>query len=156
MYIRTCGGERKLSRPIVRCHATSQRSPGKPSQPAPSARASAIVTGCGPERTCYPPRMSRPRQAFVCFIVFAAVASLAPIGVATAADRTNVPLKNWGGFSEFRDAVYDDLERLVTAGRAPPVLLDTRALSRGGGGRVVRPAPRENRDHAAGGLHTPR
>src|SRR2546425_1583579 len=139
MYIRTCGGERKLSRPIVRCHATSQRSPGKPSQPAPSARASAIVTGCGPERTCYPPRMSRPRQAFVCFIVFAAVASLAPIGVATAADRTNVPLKNWGGFSEFRDAVYDDLERLVTAGLAHRRPLDTRAFRRGGGARGVPP-----------------
>src|SRR5207247_8581607 len=137
VYIRTCGGERKLSRPIVRCHATSQRSPGKPSQPAPSARASAIVTGCGPERTCYPPRMSRPRQALVCFIVLAAVASLAPIGVATAADRTNVPLKNWGGFSEFRDAVYDDLERLVTAGLAGRVPLDTGPLCRVEAGRLV-------------------
>src|SRR5436305_1117444 len=43
--MRTCGGERRLSRPIVRCHATSQRRPGKPSQPAPSARAGATATG---------------------------------------------------------------------------------------------------------------
>ena len=37
---------------------------------------------------------------------------------AAAEDRTNLPLKNWGGFSLYRDAVYDDLERLVTAGLA--------------------------------------
>lgn len=37
---------------------------------------------------------------------------------AAAGGRTNIPLKNWGGFSVVRDAVYDDLERLVTAGLA--------------------------------------
>src|SRR2546428_9803663 len=153
MYIRTCGGERKLSRRIGRCHATSQRSPGKPSQPAPSARASAIVTGCRPERTCYPPRMSRPRQVLVCFIVLAAVASLAPIGVATAADRTNVPLKNWGGFSGFRVSVYDDLERLVTAGLADRVLLNTKPLSRVEAARCVARAIEKIRRDEAGALN---
>src|SRR5437773_11736081 len=95
--------------------------------------------------------MSRPRQALVCFIVLAAVASLAPIGVATAADRTNVPLKNWGGFSEFRDAVYDDLERLVTAGLADRVLLNTRPVRRVEAGRIVARAIEKNRNDYAGG-----
>src|SRR2546422_4174644 len=100
--------------------------------------------------------MSRPRQALVCFIVLAAGASLAPIGVATAADRTNVPLKNWGGFSEFRDAVYDDLERLVTAGLADPGLLNTRPLSRVGAARVVARAIEKIRNDDAGGLNARR
>ncbi|MBI2491371.1 MAG: hypothetical protein HYV94_04625 [Candidatus Rokubacteria bacterium] len=34
---------------------------------------------------------------------------------AHAGDRAGIPLKNWGGFSVFRDAVYDDLERLAAA-----------------------------------------
>ena len=46
------------------------------------------------------------------------VAPLAPGFAAVADDRTNLPLKNWSGFSLYRDAVYDDLERLVTAGLA--------------------------------------
>src|SRR5437667_25303 len=100
--------------------------------------------------------MSRPRQALVCFIVLAAVASLAPIGVATAADRTNVPLKNWGGFSEFRDAVYDDLERLVTAGLADRVLLNTRPLSRVEAARIVARAIEKIRNDDAGGLNARR
>ena len=47
-----------------------------------------------------------------------------PVG-AHAGDRTNLPLKNWGGFSLYQDAVYDDLERLVTAGLADRTLLNT-------------------------------
>src|SRR5207244_7346011 len=58
------------------------------------------------------------------------IASLASLPRAGAGDRTNVPLKNWGGFSEFRDSVYDDLERLVVAGLADRVLLNTKPLSR--------------------------
>src|SRR5438552_18766699 len=100
--------------------------------------------------------MSRPRQALVCFVVLAAVASLAPIGVATAADRTNVPLKNWGGFSEFRDAVYDDLERLVTAGLADRTLLNTKPLSRVEGARIVARAIERIRRDESGGLNTRR
>src|SRR5882672_2056467 len=64
-------------------------------------------------------------------------ASLALLSNAVAGDRTNVPLKNWGGFSEFRDAVYDDLERLVTAGLADRVLLNTKPLSRVEVARIV-------------------
>ncbi len=57
--------------------------------------------------------------------------------LARAGDRTNVPLKNWGGFSVFRDSVYDDLERLVTAGLADRVLLNTKPLSRIEAARIV-------------------
>jgi hypothetical protein len=56
---------------------------------------------------------------------------------AAGADRTNLPLRNWGGFSVHRDAVYDDLERLVTAGLADRVLLNTKPLSRLEAARMV-------------------
>ncbi|HHT9130111.1 MAG TPA: hypothetical protein ACFYEC_04505, partial [Candidatus Brocadiaceae bacterium] len=38
-----------------------------------------------------------------------------------AADRTNVPLKNWGGFSVNRSWIYDALEKVVLAGLADQV-----------------------------------
>ena len=57
--------------------------------------------------------------------------------VARAADRTDIPLKNWGGFSINRDALYDDLERLVTAGLADRALLNTKPLSRAEAARIV-------------------
>ncbi len=50
------------------------------------------------------------------------VATLVPLAEAIALDRTNLPLKNWGGFSEYRDATYDDLERLVTAATPPTTI----------------------------------
>src|SRR3990172_8115053 len=56
---------------------------------------------------------------------------------AWAGDRTNIPLKNWGGFSIVRDAVYDDLERLVAAGLADRTLLSTKPLSRIEAARIV-------------------
>jgi hypothetical protein len=65
------------------------------------------------------------------------IAALAPVADALAFDRTNVPLKNWGGFSEYRDATYDDLERLVTAGLADRTLLNTKPLSRVEAARIV-------------------
>src|SRR2546426_5783830 len=82
-----------------------------------------------------------------------AFAVLEAIPRAIAGDRTNVPLKNWGGFSEFRDAVYDDLERLVTAGLADRVPLNTRPFSRVGAARVVAPALEKIPNDDAGGLH---
>jgi hypothetical protein len=54
-----------------------------------------------------------------------------------AFDRSNVPLKNWGGFAVHRDALYDDLERLVTAGLADRTLLSTKPLSRIEAARIV-------------------
>src|SRR2546426_7846870 len=85
-----------------------------------------------------------------------AFAVLEAIPRAIAGDRTNVPLKNWGGFSEFRDAVYDDLERLVTAGLARPVLLDTRPLGPLEGARVLAPRHQESPERHPGGPHPPR
>ena len=67
----------------------------------------------------------------------AVVALVAGADVAGAVDRTNIPLKNWGGFAVYRDAVYDDLERLVTAGLAERTILNTKPLSRAEGARIV-------------------
>jgi hypothetical protein len=57
-----------------------------------------------------------------------ACAVLPPASV--AGDRTDIPLKNWGGFARFRDAVYDDLERLVASGLAGRAVLNTKPMSR--------------------------
>jgi hypothetical protein len=65
------------------------------------------------------------------------VSALLPLHAAVAFDRTNIPLKNWGGFSEYYDATYDDLERLVTAGLADRTLLNTKPLSRVEAARIV-------------------
>jgi hypothetical protein len=59
------------------------------------------------------------------------------VPLAVAADRTDVPLKNWGGFSVYRDAVYDDLERLATAGLADRAILNTRPIPRIEAARMV-------------------
>src|SRR5438093_7216141 len=85
-----------------------------------------------------------------------AVAILAPPATAIAGDRTNIPLKNWGGFAEFRDAVYDDLERLVTAGLADRTLLNTKPLSRIEAARIVARAIQKIRADEAGGLNARR
>src|SRR3989441_2714723 len=79
------------------------------------------------------------------------VTALAPLCDAVAFDRTNLPLKNWGGFSEYRDATYDDLERLVTAGLADRTLLNTKPLSRVEAARIVaRAIERIRRDEPDG------
>src|SRR6059036_3060635 len=79
------------------------------------------------------------------------VGLLAPGFAALADDRTNLPLKNWGGFSEYRDAAYDDLERLVTAGLADRTLLNTKPLNRIEAARVVaRAIERIRRDEPEG------
>jgi hypothetical protein len=62
-----------------------------------------------------------------CLSLLATVLVVAP---ASAADRTNIPLKNWGGFSLYRDAVYDDLERLAAAGLFDRTILNTKPLNR--------------------------
>ena len=79
------------------------------------------------------------------------VATLVSLADAIAFDRTNLPLKNWGGFSEYRDATYDDLERLVTAGLADRTLLNTKPLSRVEAARIVaRAIARIRRDEPDG------
>jgi len=84
------------------------------------------------------------------------VAILALPFAAAADDRTNLPLKNWGGFSLYRDAVYDDLERLVTAGLADRTLLNTKPLSRVEAARIVARAIDRIRRDETGGLNTRR
>src|SRR5260370_3024576 len=69
---------------------------------------------------------------------------------------TNIPLKNWGGFSEFQDAVYEDLERLVTAGLADRVLLNTRPLSRIEAAKIVARAVAKIRSYVMGGVNARR
>jgi len=59
-----------------------------------------------------------------------------------AFDRNNVPLKNWGGFSVNRGWIYDALEKVVLAGLADRVLLNTKPLSRVEAARVVAQAVR--------------
>src|SRR5947208_16700937 len=87
--------------------------------------------------------------------VFALVASLTTVPHALAGERTNIPLKNWGGFSEFYDAVYDDLERLVTAGLADRVLLNTRPLLRPEAARIVARAIAKIQADGTGGPSRP-
>ena len=70
-------------------------------------------------------------------MVLLVVALGLPLSAADAGDRTNIPLKNWGGFSLYQDAVYDDLERLVTAGLADRTLLNTKPISRVEAARMV-------------------
>lgn len=85
-------------------------------------------------------------------VVLLVVALGLPLSAADAGDRTNIPLKNWGGFSLYQDAVYDDLERLVTAGLADRTLLNTKPISRVEAARVVaRAIERIRRDE--GGLN---
>jgi hypothetical protein len=80
-------------------------------------------------------RRCRARSGFTAVLVV--VAALLPFNAAVAFDRTNLPLKNWGGFSEYRDATYDDLERLVTAGLADRTLLNTKPINRIEAARIV-------------------
>jgi Capsule assembly protein Wzi len=82
-----------------------------------------------------------------------AVVALSPLPEALAGDRTNLPLKNWGGFSLYRDAAYDDLERLVTAGLADRTLLNTKPLSRVEAARIVARAIERIRRDESGGLN---
>jgi hypothetical protein len=85
-----------------------------------------------------------------------AVVAVVPPREALAGDRTNLPLKNWGGFSLYRDAVYDDLERLVTAGLADRTLLNTKPISRVEAARIVARAIERIRRDESGGLNTRR
>src|SRR5262245_57669734 len=98
-------------------------------------------------------RPARSRLATVLFAVAALVAVLGPVTDAIAFDRTNIPLKNWGGFSEYRDATYDDLERLVTAGLADRTLLNTKPLSRVEAARIVARAIQKIRRDEPEGLN---
>lgn len=59
-----------------------------------------------------------------------------------AFDRSNVPLKNWGGFAVNHSWIYDALEKVVLAGLTDEVILNTKPLSRVEGARIVAQAVR--------------
>ncbi len=69
----------------------------------------------------------------ICFSIYP-LSSIVPL---YAADRTNVPLKNWGGFAVNRSWIYDALEKIVLAGLADQTLLNTKPLSRMEAARIV-------------------
>jgi hypothetical protein len=71
-------------------------------------------------------------RAFMFFALFIGLATPAPAG-----DRTNLPLRNWGGGSVYRDWVYDGLERLALAGFTDRIVLNTKPLSRVEAARIV-------------------
>src|SRR2546425_288890 len=141
--------------PSWRCDATASRID-------PAAKAIPTIPAPTPATTSAPSGVSPSDQSFVqagrLWLAAALLigASLAPYLEAVAADRTNVPLKNWGGFAEYRDSVYDDLERLVTAGLADRVLLNTKPLSRVEAARIVARAIEKIRNDDAGGLNARR
>lgn len=49
---------------------------------------------------------------------------------AQAADRTNVPLRNWGAFAINREWTYDAIEKLVLSGLTDRAVLNTKPMSR--------------------------
>ena len=67
-----------------------------------------------------------------------------------AFDRNNVPLKNWGGFSLNWSWIYDALEKIVLAGLADKVLLNTKPLSRLEAARIIAHAVRRIREDRNG------
>src|SRR5437016_12228413 len=97
-----------------------------------------------------------PARSSLATVVVVLVATLVSLADAIAFDRTNLPLKNWGGFSEYRDATYDDLERLVTAGLADRTLLNTKPLSRLEAARIVARAIDKIQSDDAGRLNARR
>ena len=82
-------------------------------------------------------RTARAITTVLWLLAAAFVSVSVAVPTAAAFDRTNVPLKNWGGFAVSRDALYDDLERLVTAGLGDRTLLNTKPLSRIEAARIV-------------------
>jgi hypothetical protein len=75
------------------------------------------------------------RALAICAALTAMLLATPP--VARSLDRTDIPLQNWGGFAVRRDQVYDDLERLVTAGFGDREVLNTKPISRTAAARIV-------------------
>lgn len=76
--------------------------------------------------------------------------SVVTVSLTEAGDRSEIPLKNWGGFAVSRDAAYDDLERLVTAGLADRTILNTKPLGRIEAARIVARAVEKIREDTGG------
>ena len=75
-------------------------------------------------------------------LLFTICFSLSVTGIIYAGDRTNIPLKNWGGFAINRSWIYDALEKIVLAGLADQALLNTKPMSRMEAARIVAQAVR--------------
>jgi hypothetical protein len=80
--------------------------------------------------------MGNPLKCFLAGLAMLVV-GLGPSLVAHAADRTNLPLKNWGGFALRQHWAYDALEKLSLAGLTDRVVLNTRPLSRVEAARIL-------------------
>src|SRR5262245_33546643 len=93
------------------------------------------------------------RVLIVCVV---ALTMALPAARVAASDRTNIPLKNWGGFSIVRDAAYDDLERLATAGLFDRAILNTKPLSRTEAARLIARAIEKIRADHDGAYNTRR
>jgi len=81
--------------------------------------------------------MTRDRVRHYLIVCAVALTGILSGPCVDAADRTDIPLKNWGGFAIVRDAAYDDLERLATAGLFDRAILNTKPLSRAEAARLV-------------------
>ena len=87
----------------------------------------------------------------LCFLLFPfSFFFLSPL---LAFDRTNIPLKNWGGSSVHRSWVYDALEKVVLAGLADQAILNTKPISRVEGARIVAQAVRRLESAESGGYY---
>lgn len=94
-----------------------------------------ILSGAKP-----PSLLASKLPSFLAALLFSGYCSL--FTTAYAFDRTNVPLKNWGGFSVYHSWVYDALEKIVLAGLTDQVMLNTKPLSRVEAARIVAQAVR--------------
>ena len=77
--------------------------------------------------------------AAICFFLFCLSSFFRPL---FAFDRSNVPLKNWGGFAPHRSWIYDALEKIVLAGLTEEVLLNSKPLTRVEAARIIAQATR--------------
>jgi Capsule assembly protein Wzi len=84
-----------------------------------------------PVLSCPPNWRSRThdsRRVVVALLVLCALGSLS--AHSRAADRTNVPLRNWSGFAINWYWTYDAVKKLVLAGLADRAVLNTKPMSR--------------------------
>ena len=81
-----------------------------------------------------------PPYVCICFLLFTFYFLL--VTSLFAFDRTDIPLKNWGGFSVYRSWVYDALEKVILAGLADQAILNTKPISRVEAARIVAQAVR--------------
>ena len=69
---------------------------------------------------------THPHHSARSALIIVALCTMALLsGLARAADRTNVPLRNWGGFALPWHWTYDAVKKLVLAGLADRAVLNT-------------------------------